>query len=307
MIMNWKFLIAYIFCFTLGGIIAFLYVLSQQTSSVEPPVQKPAVSVVKPIEKQISQPLFDLHQEVSGQLQGSTGSYGVEVRKLNSNAIYSFNNERKFEAASLYKLWVMATAFKQIEEEKLKLTDILTADVDSLNREFSIASDEAELTEGTVSLSVKTAIEQMITISHNYAALLLSKRVGMDNVQKFLLDHHYFGSSTGIPPVTTAHDAAQFFEDLYRGKLATSESTQMMVEILKRQKINTKLPKKLPPDVQAAHKTGELGYFSHDAGIVYTPKGDYVIAVLSLTDLPDAANDRIADISKAVYQKVLSD
>ena len=75
--------------------------------------------------------------------------------------------------------------------------------------------------------------------------------------------------------------------------------------MLKDQRLNRKLPADLPSNTVIAHKTGELGMFSHDAGIIYTPKGDYIIVVLSKSDTPAAAEKRIADISKAVYDYFL--
>jgi len=76
-----------------------------------------------------------------------------------------------YEPASLYKLWVLGAAFKQIKEGKLAPDEIISRDVKDLNEIFDIASDSAELTEGTVTMKISDAIEQMITVSHNYAAL----------------------------------------------------------------------------------------------------------------------------------------
>lgn len=45
-----------------------------------------------------------------------------------------------------------------------------------------------------------------------------------------------------------------------------------------KQKINDRIPKFLPKEVVVAHKTGDMDYFEHDVGIVYTPKGDYIEA-----------------------------
>ena len=47
-----------------------------------------------------------------------------------------------------------------------------------------------------------------------------------------------------------------------------------MLELLKAQTLNDKLPKYLPDQVIMAHKAGELDDVSHDAGIVYSPAGD---------------------------------
>ena len=46
-----------------------------------------------------------------------------------------------------------------------------------LNEEFNIPTETAEQTDGTVTYAVKDALNQMITVSDNEAALLLSERV----------------------------------------------------------------------------------------------------------------------------------
>ena len=92
-----------------------------------------------------------------------------------------------------------------------------------------------------------------------------------------------------------------FFEKLSKGELADKSSTDKMITLLKRQRLNTKLPKYLPDEIVIAHKTGELGAVSHDAGIIYLPSGDYSIVILSESDNPPGAVERIAQMSKNVY------
>ncbi|MBI3887855.1 serine hydrolase [Candidatus Microgenomates bacterium] len=60
------------------------------------------------------------------------------------------------------------------------------------------------------------------------------------------------------------------------------------------------LPKYLP-EVLVAHKTGTLDRFQNDVGIVFTPLGDYAISVFSESDSVYGAEERIALISKSVY------
>ena len=55
-------------------------------------------------------------------------------------------------------------------------------------------------------------------------------------------------------------------------------------------------------EISIAHKTGEIGYFTHDAGIVFSNKGDYIIVVLTESDFPLATEEQIADISKSVNE-----
>ncbi len=259
------------------------------------------------IEKNITKPLpsnLSLDQVVQSALQGTKGDYGVVVKNLNNNEVYNLNEHEFFEAGSLYKLWVMATVFQKIQRGELKEDDILTEDIQVLNEKFNIDSNTAELTEGRITLSVAGALKQMVTISHNYAALLLAEKVGLSSVDKFLKDNNFSESrigTNGESPFTSASDISLFFEKLYKGQLADEQYTKEMIDLLKNQQLNDKLPKYLPEGVTIAHKTGEIDYLSHDGGIVYSPKGDYIIIVLTKSDIPTAANDRISQISKNVY------
>lgn len=259
------------------------------------------VAAATPVETQQSE---TLSRAVHGALVDTEGSYAVVVKHLGSGEYYAQQQDTTYDAASLYKLWVMAVIYEYIKAGRLQPEQVLSADVADLNETFKIASESAEQTEGTVSFTVDEALEQMITISDNYAALLLTDAIRRTSVADFLKRYGFTGSRVGNgekPPVTTAEDVSRFFEKLYDGQLVDAESSQAMLERLKRQRLNGKIPSELPDEVFVAHKTGELDRDSHDAGIVFTPSGDYVLVVLSRSDDRDAANARISAVSKAVY------
>lgn len=255
------------------------------------------VTTVKPRPTEI----LTLKEAVESALTDTEGTYGIVVKNLQTGQSYYYNQHKSFEVASLYKIWVLATAFEQIKKGRLQENEVLSQEISILNEKFHISSESAEMTEGQITLTVKEAMEKMIIISHNYAALLLSERVKLSTVRAFLQEHEFNESALGEPPKTTPYDIALFFEKLYKGELTNQEHTDKMLDILKRQTLNNKLPKDLPQDAIVAHKTGEIGYFSHDAGIVYTPKSNYIIVVLSESVLPSQADERIASISRVVY------
>ncbi|EKD91449.1 MAG: Beta-lactamase [uncultured bacterium] len=247
----------------------------------------------------------NLEQAVSKALIGTQGEYAVYIKNLKTNESFFLNEHQVFESGSLYKLWVMGEAFKQIEEGIIQEDEVLSQDIATLNRKFSIDPELVEQTEGGITLTVAQALNQMITISHNYAALLLTEKLKLSQVKKYLEDNGFKESQVGSetePPKTTAFDTALFLEKLYRGELGSSESNVKMMELLKNQKLNKKLPKYLPEGTVLAHKTGEIGWFSHDGGIVFQENGDYIIVVLSESSVPAGAEDRIAKISEAAYQ-----
>jgi len=242
-----------------------------------------------------------LKNVVGSALIGAKGTYGIVVKNLKTGEAYSINAHKVYEPGSLYKIWVMATAFVKIQNGILKADELLSEDVNVLSDKFNISSKTAEMTEGIITLTVNQALEQMITISHNYATLLLMERIKRSSINSFLAKNGFNESSLGEPPHSTPYDIALFFEKLYKGELVDQEHTNRMLNLLKKQKLNDKLPKHLPKDTVVAHKTGEINFFSHDAGIVFLDEGDYMIVVLSETNSWVSANERIAKISKAVY------
>ncbi|MCL4397886.1 class A beta-lactamase-related serine hydrolase [Patescibacteria group bacterium] len=241
---------------------------------------------------------------IDSTLEGTSGTYGIVIKNLKAGEAYFQNEHRVFEPASLYKLWVMGAVFQQVEKGQLNQDEVLTADAADLNKEFAIAPEDAEQASGPVSYSVRDALNQMITISNNYAALLLTHRVGLSAISSFLATKGLTESKVGVgqaSPLTTPADTALFLEKLYLGQLANPQNTSEMLSLLRWQKLNDGLPKYLPDDITVAHKTGEMEPFTHDAGIVYADSGDYLIVVFSETDSRPLAKERIALISKGVY------
>jgi beta-lactamase class A len=282
---------------------AKLEVLDVEPAKASASTTKEAVpTLAAPTENSVSK----LDSIVNKALSGSQGSYSIAIKNLKTGETYYKNEHASFQSASLYKLWVMAATYKQIKDGKLKETDVLSEEIPVLNDKFNIASESAERTDGTITLSVGSALKQMITISHNYAALLLTSKIKLTSLKSFLETGGFTQSSIGEPPKTTAADTMMYFEKLYKGQLADPEYTSKMLDLLKQQRFNHKLPKYLPSETIMAHKTGELNGVSHDAGIVYTNKGDYIIVVLSDSNYPKGAEERLAAISKAVYSYFIS-
>jgi beta-lactamase class A len=257
----------------------------------------------------ISPPKPNLHQAILQALSGATGKYSVvvkDLKTLKAEKQESLYGEKVYKAGSLYKLWIMAETFNQIRDGKFSEEESLSEDVDTLNKNFNIDSESAELTGGKITVTVKDALKQMIEISHNYAALLLTEKIKLSSVSEFLKTNGFKNSHVGDLPTTTADDIALFLEKLYKGELNNAKYTQEMLSLLKAQQLNDKLPKYLPKGTVVAHKTGEIDYVSHDGGIVYTKDRNYIIVVLSDSNFPPGAQERIAQISKAVFNFFLS-
>ena len=270
----------------------------------EQPKEVLADRIISPLSELLPEPAYDpegLRNVVTKSLEGTKGTYAVAIKNLKTGEEYYQNEHLVYETASLYKLWVMLTVYDQLKSGDLKEDTVLRSSVEELNRRFDIASESAELTEGEVEMTVHNALERMITVSHNYPALLLSSRVRLSNINELLLKHDLKESKLN-PSMATAYDILKFYEKLYNEEFVDSEASKAMIELLSRQQLNDRIPKYLPEDVKVAHKTGELGQVKHDAGIVFAPFGDYIIVLLSKSTNPLQAAEREALLSRDVYK-----
>ncbi len=238
--------------------------------------------------------------------------YAVVIKNLKTGEEYRFNENKKFDSASLYKLWVMGVAMQKIKDGEFDEDQVLSASLQKLDATLStvsptptpegssVSSTPGE--EAKISMTTKEAIEKMIKLSDNYAALLVASRAGTFSVTNFLKKYGLNDSNFRSPPKTTAHDIALFYDLLYKGEIVDRQYSDRMIEILKMQTINDRIPKYIPDEIPVAHKTGELFGSKHDAGIVFAKNGDYIIVVMSNTKNASIAAGRIADFSKDIYE-----
>jgi hypothetical protein len=152
-------------------------------------------------------------------------------------------------------------------------------------------------------LTVAEALERMITISDNTSAVMLGSRVGGQRINSTLAALGMDTTHYSLERMTTsALDMARLLELLAEGKAVSPQASADMVHLLLRQRVNDRLPRLLPDDVQVAHKTGNLPGTVNDVGILYGPSATVVIAALvsDTTDEAAAANG-IARAAQAAY------
>ena len=77
---------------------------------------------------------------------------------------------------------------------------------------------------------------------------------------------------------TSVRDTANIVSDMYSGKFMYSKS---MLSLLKQQTRTWKIPAGLPGGILTGNKTGELTDTENDTAIIFSPRGPYVLSVLS--------------------------
>ena len=213
-------------------------------------------------------------------------------------------------SASLIKLFIMVEAFEQIKSNRLDPATTMAFTERDLVAGAGILQ---ELPVGTFR-TVLELIELMITESDNIATNLSIDRLGMATInsriqslgctdtilRRRMMD--FDAAKAGRENITSVTDIIRLLTRLYYTNCVSLDADTAMCAILGRQTDRCKIPLLLPTSASCQHKTGELPGAEHDAGIIRTPKGAYIIAIMS-DDLPDPEHGRqiIAQLSRIIY------
>ncbi len=246
----------------------------------------------------------ELVQQLDQLVTAFPGGAGLWIGDARTNKpLYSHDADEPIITASLYKLGLLAEAERRVEAGELHYSDIITIHAEDITEDgsFEVAGTELTLDE---------ALEVMITISDNGAALALWHMLGAENVNATLRaaginDFHVFVNWGVDDNVATPAAIGTLLTLLAKRELISASASDRMVARLARQQINDRLPAALPEGVVVAHKTGNLPGLTHDAGIIFTPSGPRVVVAMTWDAFDSDAYAFIANVASTVYSTLL--
>jgi beta-lactamase class A len=254
----------------------------------------------------------DLKQKLTTERCQFKGEVGIVVKDLQTFQGLYYGKDDPFPSASLVKIPIMAVCFLAAEEGKIKLDRKVAL---KSSDKFSGSGILKDTRIGTT-FTVEELIGLMIYDSDNTATNMLTNMVGIDYLNNafnsFGLKNTKLSRKVadfslrdrGIENYTTAEDMTLILEKMYRRVLVSENVSDKCLKLLKLQRINDRIPKYLPVDVTVAHKTGLESSVCHDAGIVFTCKGNFLIVVLTKHANSDSAPSKefIAKVAMYVYK-----
>ncbi len=226
---------------------------------------------------------------INKEINNFKGNSGVVIVDLSTGWEFSYNKERLFPSASLVKVPIMVASLIACAQNRL---DINRPIVLRRNDKLAGSGSLKNMPVGTA-FPLGRLIGLMIYDSDNTATNIITSLLGIDYLNKvfkafglkdtFLLRRvaDYNARKKGIENYTSAKDMALLFEKLYYGKLGSKRISDQCISILKLTHSNDRIPRYLPHNVPVAHKTGLERNVCHDAGIVFTANGDFIIIVLT--------------------------
>jgi beta-lactamase class A len=208
---------------------------------------------------------------------GGGAAYAYYVKDLSTGRGAGHNGDGVFNAASLFKLFVMYEVFRQ---ERLGLIDwgdelVVTPYYDA----FALSPRVTELCQV---ITVGEAMDAMLSVSDNAAAVLLQDLVGSSNVNASISALGLQDSGLhveGLP--VTANDLALLMEAIATGNAIGPEASADMLALLDHDVFENGLVGGVPAGTVVARKTGNWADATHVAGVVYAPWGPYMFVALT--------------------------
>jgi len=205
--------------------------------------------------------------------QSDGGQWGITMRDFSGTIAASYNGNRQFTSASVYKIYVAYVVYTKVD-----------------NGEFGM---ETPTSNGN---SVSGCLELMIVRSDNSCGAALGNKIGW-GASNSIVHAKGFGS-TSINQgnqLTTANDAANYLTALQNGGLVSVDNRQALLSKLGRQIWRYGIPAG-SPGMHVANKLGTVGNYNHDIAIVYHPKGAYVLSVFTY----GSSHARIRELARQV-------
>ncbi|MGH2367671.1 MAG: serine hydrolase, partial [Chloroflexota bacterium] len=237
----------------------------------------------------------------------------IVVRHLRTGASATYHERDLYPSASIAKLPILVETFRQLDAGTLRLDERVTITADAITGGAGVL----QAREGE-QLPISELLRLAVGVSDNVAARLLLQRVGgIEAVNHTLAGLGLVQTrlyADDRPNTTTAAETAALLAWLATrpaggahvsgaGSLPAAPLANTLPALLARPQAQAWLARGVPRGVPVAHKSGQLPSVRHDAGIVYAPRGPYVLVALTshLADQDDA-EVFLANLSRRVYE-----
>lgn len=253
-----------------------------------------------------------LEEEIGKYLDDKKGSgeasdVAVYFRQLNNGSWFGINQDMDFAPASLLKVPIMMTYLKASESNPTILEDKVTynTEIEIMDQQFGRPQETLEVGKTYTNLEL---IERMIVFSDNYALNLLGQQMDSQAVNKLMNDLGASLSTSNGEEYMSVKSYASLFRILFNASYLNKDNSEKALEFLANSTFTEGLKKNIPADVVVAHKFGQRDIEGqqvkqlHDCGIVYHPKGPYLLCIMTRGADYEILSDIIGDISKKTYE-----
>lgn len=236
--------------------------------------------------------LADLKSTLENMLQSYSGTWSVYVKDIENNEYLSINNTQIF-SASLIKLYCGAAVFDLMDKGIMEETDRIHS---LMVQMLSISDNDAF----NLMVAECSGVNSQVAGRPIIQSYIDAEGYKDTTITSMLLPTKYRSPSSPGRNYTTVEDCGRLLEKIYKGQCVNPEVSRQFLNLLLNQSHINKIPAGLPEGTKCANKTGDTDDFQHDAAIVYSPGGDYIITIMSTNC--GAAITNCRNISNVVYE-----
>ncbi len=227
-------------------------------------------------------------------LRALPGEISLYAESLKTGESIAFQPDIPLVAASVIKLPILVEAFRQAEEGMLSMKE----EIRIRPRDKMPSCGVLTYLHDGITVRLSDLCVLMMIVSDNTAANLLMDRLGMEQVnqtmrrlglEKTTLRRRLFDSEAaarGLQNEITAREMALLLKKIQAGACVSPQADARMLQILKDQRLNGKIPFYLH-GCAIAHKTGEDDGVTHDVGIVFAENPFILCLASNHTCVPD--------------------
>jgi beta-lactamase class A len=248
-----------------------------------------------------------LKQQIQSVIAEEDVKYGIYIKNLKTNQVISINPNDTLPPASIYKVPLAILVLRDIDAGKLKLDQTFT--LKSKNKTYT--TDSMYYLPTGKAYPIETYLNYLIVNSDNTAMTSLEDLLGgVEKINQRLKTELGVKNFFRIPHETEAAEVGKVFEGIYAQSFLEKETNDFLLNLLKHtaSHLQDRIPAGVPASegIEVAHKIGYIstgaGASFEDAGIVYSPKADYVIVTLNQDVREDEARIKIQEISRLTYK-----
>lgn len=234
---------------------------------------------------------------------------------LNNASWIGLGEREEVTAASTIKVPIAMSLLKAVEEKKISLDDTYALEEIDLDQGFGelykVGLDKtftvAELMEIMLVQSDNTALGGLVSIFNH-----IGIEDPLQDAYGFLgweltQEVPGFGEQPNYSKITLK-TLANIFIALYDAKYISTEHSNMILEYLARTPFDDRIAAGVPKGVMVSHKIGTAAGDNtySDCGIVYAPNRNYLLCLASEGAPEKLAAEFMADVSREVYNYVIS-
>ena len=275
-------------------------------------------------------------------LEQTGGAVGIAATRLADGRRIAHRADELFPLASVVKLPVLVTLFEDVVAGRADLAERVTyrsalrvpgsgilQDLDDgltlTLRDLAVLMMSVSDNTAAELLTVRLGKPRVEQAMHAYGlasfrmplgvrALLYelvdydwSQPGGYDQVRELLRASAGSGGRATRPDQSdraTPSDLCRLVMLLRTQTILTPAACDTVLDVLRRNKSDSRIPALLPKGTVVAHKTGTIRGVRNDVGIVEAPSGPYAVAILTRGVPSDIHTDvAIAEISLAIYEQ----